>query len=95
MFLHILSYFFNTEISHTDTQKCQPIGRAMIVVIMIVHIMAAINFALRWSYIRFIYIKHGQTIVNEYLWYSIFSNFEIPMVITGISTICADSAIVL
>ncbi|KAK0220905.1 hypothetical protein EDD85DRAFT_862491 [Armillaria nabsnona] len=77
------------------TRTCQPIRRAMIVVIMILHVMAAIDFALRWSSIRLIYVKHGQTFVNEYLWYFKINNFELPMYIIGmISTICADSAMI-
>ncbi|KAK0219465.1 hypothetical protein EDD85DRAFT_1029040 [Armillaria nabsnona] len=77
------------------TKTCQPIRRAMIVVIMILHVMAAIDFALRWLYICLIYIKHGQTFVNKYLWYFSISNFEIPMDITGmVFTICADSAMI-
>ncbi|KAK0220890.1 hypothetical protein EDD85DRAFT_1028451 [Armillaria nabsnona] len=76
-------------------KKCQGIRRAMIVVIMILHAMAAIDFALRWSYIRIIYVKHGQTAVDEYLAYYNSNNLEIPMDITGIvSTICADSAMI-
>ncbi|PBK63216.1 hypothetical protein ARMSODRAFT_963452 [Armillaria solidipes] len=95
MSLRVLSYFFNTEISRADTKKCKPIGRAMIVVIMILHVMATIDFALYWSYIRLIYVKHGQTFVDEYLAY-LDSNLAILMDITGIvSTICADSAMVL
>ncbi|KAK0219789.1 hypothetical protein EDD85DRAFT_942044 [Armillaria nabsnona] len=91
----VLSYFFNTEISHTDTKKCQPIGRAMIVVIMILHVMATIDFALCWSSIHIIYVKHGQTFMDEYLAYFNNNNLQIPMDITGIiSTICADSAMI-
>ncbi|SJL10513.1 uncharacterized protein ARMOST_13899 [Armillaria ostoyae] len=95
MSLRVLSYFCNTEISHADTRKCQPIGRAMVVVIMILHVMAAIDVALHWSYIRLIFVKHGQTVVDEYLAYISYNNLEIPIAITGIvSTICADSAMI-
>ncbi len=66
----------------------------MIVVIIILHVMAAIDFALRWSYVCHIYIKHGQTFMDEYLFNA--NNIGITMDITGIiSTICADSAMVL
>ncbi len=61
MSLRILSYFCDTEISHADTEKCKRIGKATIVVIMILYVMAAIDFALYWSYIRLIYVKHGQS----------------------------------
>ncbi len=95
MSLHVLSYFCNTEISHADTKKCQPVGRAMIVVIIILYVMAAIDFALDWSYTRSIHVKHGQTFVDKYLAYSNFNNLQIPIAITAIvSTICADSAMV-
>ncbi|KAK0205407.1 hypothetical protein DFS33DRAFT_764983 [Desarmillaria ectypa] len=78
------------------TNKCQPIGRAMIVVILILHVLAAIDFALYWSYIYTIFINHGQTLVDEYLVYSRpGNNLEIAMSITGIvSTICSDSAMI-
>ncbi|SJL10514.1 uncharacterized protein ARMOST_13900 [Armillaria ostoyae] len=57
--------------------------------------MATIDFALYWSYIRLIYVKHGQTVVDEYLACFKLNNLEIPMNITGIvSTICADSAMI-
>ncbi|SJL10523.1 uncharacterized protein ARMOST_13910 [Armillaria ostoyae] len=77
------------------TKKCKPIGRAMIVVIMILHVMATIDFALYWSYIRLIYVKHGQTFVDEYLAYLNSNNLVVLMDITGIvSTICADTAMI-
>ncbi len=95
MSLHMLSCFCNTEISHADTKKFQPIGRAMIVAIIILHVMAAIQFALRWSYMCLMFVKHGQTIVDRYLVFSNARNVQILMAITGvISTICADSAMV-
>ncbi len=93
--LHVLSCFCNTEISHADTKKIQPIGRAIIVAIIILHVMAAIDFALNWSYMCFIFVNHGQTIVDEYLAFLNPRNIQIPIAITGIvSTICADSAMV-
>ncbi len=95
MSLHVLSCFCNTEISHADTKKFWPIGRAMIVAIIILHVMAAIDFALCWSYVRLIFVKHGQTIVDEYLAFLNYRKIQIPIVITGIvSTICVDSAMV-
>ncbi len=67
----------------------------MIVVIIILHVMATIGFALCWSYIHLIYVKHGQTFVDEYLACFGFDNLTFPIAITGIvSTICAESAMV-
>ncbi len=67
----------------------------MIVVIMILHVMATIGFALSWLYIHLIYVKHGQTVMDEYLAYFNSTNLIIPTGITGlISTICADSTMV-
>ncbi len=67
----------------------------MIVVIMILHVMATIDFALYWSYMRLIYVKHGQTVVDKGLAYLNGFNLVIPMYITSIvSTICAESAMV-
>ncbi len=95
MSLCILCYFCNTEISHADTKKCQRIGRAMIVVIIILHVMTAITFALHWLYVHLIYVKHSQTFIDEYLVYFNSNNLEIFIEITGIiATICADSAMV-
>ncbi len=68
----------------------------MIMVMIILNVMAAVDFALRWSIQRLVYIKYGQTIVDEYLAYLNFSCSEILIEITGIvSSICADSAMVL
>ncbi len=68
----------------------------MIVAIMIIlHVMAAINVALDWSHMHLISIKHGQTVVDKYLAFLNSRNVQIPIAITGIiSTICADSATV-
>ncbi|SJL10522.1 uncharacterized protein ARMOST_13909 [Armillaria ostoyae] len=75
--------------------KCKPIRRAMVVVVLILHVLAAIDFALYWSYICLIYVKHGQTFVDEYLAHYSSNNLKIPMAITGIvSTICADTAMI-
>ncbi len=68
----------------------------MIMVIIILHVMTAIDFAFSWSYIHFIYIKHGQTFVDEFEADYGLINLLISIAITGIvSTICADSAMVL
>ncbi|PBK81392.1 hypothetical protein ARMGADRAFT_1091289 [Armillaria gallica] len=57
--------------------------------------MATIGFALSWSYTHLIYVKHGQTVMDEYLAYFNSSNLQIPIAITGlISTICADSVMI-
>ncbi len=91
----MLSCFCNTEISHADTKNFQPIGRAMIVAIIILHVMAAVSFALQWSYMHLIFVKHEQTVVDEILVFLNARNVQIPIEITGIiSTICADSAMV-
>ncbi len=49
----------------------------MIMVMIILNVMAAVDFALRWSIQRLVYIKYGQTIVDEYLAYLNFSCSEI------------------
>ncbi|KAK0484630.1 hypothetical protein IW261DRAFT_1560276 [Armillaria novae-zelandiae] len=75
--------------------KCIPVGRAMIAVLLILHVLAAVDFALQWSYIHIIYIKHGQSSGNEYLVYSSPDNVEIGIAITSIiSTIFVDSAMI-
>ncbi len=67
----------------------------MIVGIIILHVMAVINFALQWSYMRLVFVKHGQTVMDEYLAFSDPRNILVPIAITSIiSTICADSAMV-
>ncbi len=77
--------------------QCQPVGRAMIMVIIIIHVMAAIDFVLQWSYMHLIYVKHGQTIVDKYMAFCFIpNNLQISIAIIDIiSTICADSAMVL
>ncbi|KAK0498870.1 hypothetical protein EDD18DRAFT_53674 [Armillaria luteobubalina] len=75
--------------------KCIPVGRAMITVLFILHVLAAIDFGLQWSYIRIIYVKHGQSFRNEYLEYSTPDDVEIGIAITSIiSTILVDSAMI-
>ncbi|KAK0223950.1 hypothetical protein IW262DRAFT_1370085, partial [Armillaria fumosa] len=77
------------------TKKWQPIRRAMIVVIVILHVMGTIELALQWSYIHLIYVKHGQTFMDEYLAYATPSHLNMLMDIASIiSTICADSAMI-
>ncbi len=67
----------------------------MILAIIILHVMAAINFALQWSYMCLIFVKHGQTVMDKYLAFSDPRNILVPIAITSIvSTICADSAMV-
>ncbi|KAK0223914.1 hypothetical protein IW262DRAFT_1547628 [Armillaria fumosa] len=67
----------------------------MIMVIVILYVMATIDFALNWSRIYLIYVKHGQTFMDESLEFLYPSKLGILMNITGIvSTICADSAMI-
>ncbi|KAK0194504.1 hypothetical protein F5146DRAFT_1036160 [Armillaria mellea] len=75
--------------------KCQPIRRGMIVVIVILHVIATIGFALYWSYIRSVYVKNGQTFVDKYLAYFYSNGLETAIAITGIvSTIGVDSVMI-
>ncbi|PBK81483.1 hypothetical protein ARMGADRAFT_1171383 [Armillaria gallica] len=47
--------------------KCWPIRRAMVVVIILLHALITINFATTWSRIHSSFIKHGQTFSAIYL----------------------------
>ncbi|KAK0194506.1 hypothetical protein F5146DRAFT_439460 [Armillaria mellea] len=83
------------EYLHTDANKCIPVGRAMIVVLLILNVLATVDFALQWSYIRIIYIKHGERFAIEYLMYSSPDRVEIGIsIISIISTVLVDLSMI-
>ncbi|PBK93531.1 hypothetical protein ARMGADRAFT_1012377 [Armillaria gallica] len=78
------------------TSKSRPIGRTMVVVIILLYIVATINFVLNWLYVRSIFVEHGQDFRTRYLAQCI-PSFEstVEMGVTGvICTILADSTII-
>ncbi|PBK98817.1 hypothetical protein ARMGADRAFT_1131295 [Armillaria gallica] len=99
----VLFRFLDAELNATTlyallyvTNKCWPIRRALVVVIILLHALITINFAACWSSLHFAFIKNGQSFWNVFL-----NLQESPQIIywgTGISasisTILADSYII-
>ncbi|PBK70839.1 hypothetical protein ARMSODRAFT_1003362 [Armillaria solidipes] len=74
--------------------KCWPIRRAVVIVIILLHAVITINFAGNWSWLRFAFIENGQTFWTIYL---ILSHGEgtdaanwVMDITASISTILAD-----
>ncbi len=40
--------------------KCWPIRRGVVVVIILLYALIAVNFAVNWSYMRFAFVEDGQ-----------------------------------
>ncbi|PBK98799.1 hypothetical protein ARMGADRAFT_1162066 [Armillaria gallica] len=47
--------------------KCWPIRRAVVVIIILLHVLITINFAAHWSHLRSAFIKNGQNYGTIYL----------------------------
>ncbi len=55
------------EINDTVINKCWPIRRALVVIIILLHALITINVAGTWSWICFAFIKNGQSFWTVYL----------------------------
>ncbi len=58
---------FKAEVNGTVINKCWPIRRALVVVIIFLHALITIDFAANWSCIPFAFIKNGQNFWAVYL----------------------------
>ncbi|KAG7448634.1 uncharacterized protein BT62DRAFT_992651 [Guyanagaster necrorhizus] len=95
--LHALLYGIYTGILAVTLwnifiNKCWPIRRAMVAVIILLHALVTINFTANWSYIRSAFIENGQS------FRAIYSKLESPdqtyywetSIAASMSTILAD-----
>ncbi|SJL12964.1 uncharacterized protein ARMOST_16399 [Armillaria ostoyae] len=72
--------------------KCWPIRRAVVIVIILLHTLTTINFASNWSYIHFTFIENGQNFWTVFLTINgIQAVYWMMMITASISTILADS----
>ncbi|PBK93584.1 hypothetical protein ARMGADRAFT_1079886 [Armillaria gallica] len=49
--------------------KSRPTGRAMVVIIILLYVATTIAFAFSWSYIRSMFVEHGQSFWTKYMLY--------------------------
>ncbi|PBK61406.1 hypothetical protein ARMSODRAFT_1025725 [Armillaria solidipes] len=78
------------------TNKSQHIGRVMVVIIILLHIVTTVNFAVNWSDIHSRFVDHGQSFWTKYL-----AAYDPTIIITlgegimaAICTILADTTII-
>ncbi len=76
--------------------KCWPIRRALVVVIILLHTLITIDFIDNWSHIHFAFIKNGQNFWTVYLTlaYGTPAAYWMMEIAAFISTIVADLYIV-
>ncbi|KAK0465934.1 uncharacterized protein EV420DRAFT_1709344 [Desarmillaria tabescens] len=78
------------------TNKTRPVGRGMIVVIFLLHIVTSVDFITDWVYIRTIFVGNGQSSWAEYLFYN--SNRVKLTVVMGVAgiicTVLADTTLI-
>ena len=75
----------------TAINKCQPIRRALIVIIIVLYVLTTINFAATWLYIQRAFIDNGQSFWTEYLKLSVAQAAYLETGITSsMSTVLAD-----
>ncbi|KAK0242131.1 hypothetical protein EDD85DRAFT_1020805 [Armillaria nabsnona] len=73
------------------TNKCWPIRRALIIIIIVLYALTTINFAATWSYIQHAFIDNGQSFWTESLKLEVAQAAYLETGITSsISTILAD-----
>ncbi|KAK0465972.1 uncharacterized protein EV420DRAFT_804413 [Desarmillaria tabescens] len=51
------------------TKNSRPIGRAIVVIIILLHIGTTIDRALTWTYIHSLFVNHGQSLWIKYVFY--------------------------
>ncbi|KAK0209231.1 hypothetical protein DFS33DRAFT_1308554 [Desarmillaria ectypa] len=78
------------------TNKSRPVGRGMVFVILLLHILTFINFFANWLYIRSTFISNGWGFWAEYLFYrSPGIKLNVVIGIAGaICTVLADSTMI-
>ncbi|PBK73564.1 hypothetical protein ARMSODRAFT_639098 [Armillaria solidipes] len=74
-----------------STNKCWPIRRALIVIIIVLYALTTINFAATWSYIQRAFIDNGQSFWTESLKLNVAQAAYLETGITSsMSTVLAD-----
>ncbi|KAK0488301.1 hypothetical protein EDD18DRAFT_1420172 [Armillaria luteobubalina] len=93
----VVYYFTQTESNDiVVTSKSRHIGRVMIVIIILLHGVTMVNFAVEWSEIHFRYVNRGQSFWTEYLETSDPGTMMTlgEGIMAAICTILADSTII-
>ncbi len=67
--------------------KTQPIRRAMVLVVVLLHIMTIVNFGLNWAYTDSMFIGNGSNFWTEYLFFS-GSNMALEVGMGATSAVC-------
>ncbi len=62
-----LYYDVRADLKHPVINKCWPIRRAMVVVIILLHALITVNFSTTWSKISWAFIKNEQNFATLYL----------------------------
>ncbi|SJL18476.1 uncharacterized protein ARMOST_22065 [Armillaria ostoyae] len=74
--------------------KCWPIRRVMVVVIILLHALTTINFSATWSFMRSSFIDHGQSLWTVSRNPPAFATFWEVGISAFISTILADAQVI-
>ncbi|PBK99032.1 hypothetical protein ARMGADRAFT_486679 [Armillaria gallica] len=76
--------------------KCWPIRRAIIIIIILLHVLITINFAASWSIICFAFIKNGHNFWTTFLILedNTLATYWVTEIAASISTILTDSYII-
>ncbi len=84
------------ELNDTVMDKSRPTGRAMVVIIILLYVATTIAFAFSWSYIRSMFVDHGQSFWTKYMLYqNPGAGITIGAVTAGaFCTVLADSTMV-
>ncbi len=54
------------KLDGTVINKCWPIRRAMVIIIILLHALITVNFAVTWSYVHTAFIVNGQCFYTVY-----------------------------
>ncbi|KAK0478589.1 hypothetical protein EDD18DRAFT_1208515 [Armillaria luteobubalina] len=77
--------------------KTQPIRRAMVLIVVLLHSMTILNFGLNWAYTNSMFIDNGSSYWTEYLFFSS-SNMVLEVGMGATSAMCTiltDSTMIL
>ncbi|PBK93536.1 hypothetical protein ARMGADRAFT_127294 [Armillaria gallica] len=74
-------------LGNISMNKTQPIRRAMVLVVVLLHIMTIVNFGLDWAYTDSMFIGNGSNFWTEYLFFS-GSNMALEVGMGATSAVC-------
>ncbi len=62
-----LHYDIQAEVNYTVINNCWSIRRTLVFVVILLHALITINFAVYWSYVRSAFIENGNSFWTVYL----------------------------